>query len=410
MAITRLLTAKRKNGWTFGFENDIDFYGLCGCAEPNKLDLVMVMRVLSKMKDMGLSSINDFEATYLNIISEAKKLKKFQWTSFIPLNFASSDDIHFGQITLFGVTFRFHGADYVEKQIRKSDLDSLIERIRIATQWKLRDLPTCWLTCRTSNVDFFQSWKDIDLSLYALRSLIELSARAFTFKTSYPLFHPRFNLPFPLFVIGTSDTGRREFNYFRKLYDETMEKTFEINSNAWRVVINNARKLRRPLKDNSTELLLAHCLKAYSQSIDEIEENRCLLSLWQMAESLTLSQNFGGKTQEVCARLAGFSSIMKNVDSSMLMDALSVIADNRNEIVHAGKNSRVSQEMLNILQWVCNTGLLWFINNMRFFKTFNDLELYYQYRTKNESMIKSLKNIIGLIKKERKTNKLSSSK
>ena len=352
------------------------------------------------MKILGLSSTSDFEDTYLNIISEAKRLKKFQWTSFIPLNFASSDDVHLEQITFFGVTFRFHRFDYVEKQIRKNTLDSFIEQIRIATKWKLRNLPIWWLTCRTSNTDFFQSWKDIGPSLYALRSLIELYTNAFTFKISCP-FHPRFNLPFPLFVIGISDAGQSEFYYFPKSYDETAEKSFEINSYSWRAVVNIARKLRKPLKDNSIELLLAYCLKAYSQSLDEIKENHCLLSLWQMAESLTLSQNFGGETKKVCARLSGFGNMTKNVDSSTLMDALSVIADHRNEIVHAGKDSGVDQEMINLLQWVCNTGLSWLIKNMSYLKTLNDLELYYQYRTQNESMIKGLKNIIGLIKKER---------
>ena len=400
-AITRLLKARNKNGWPVSIQNHIDFYGLCGCAKPDKLDFVMVMEVLSKMKEKGLSSVSQFEQTFNDLTHAAKTQKKYQWTSFIPLRLEWLDDLNIGQITLFGTTFKFHLSNYAEKTIGKDNFKDILRDLRISTKWQIKDLPNCWLTCKTSNVDFIQSWKDIGYSLYAIRSLIELSTCGFTFKHSWP-FQPRFSLPFPLYIICISDVGHRDFYYFPKLYEESKEKPFKISSKAWTWVKDNARKLKSPLKDNSIELLIANALRLYSQSLDDIASNLCLLSLWQMAETITLSQNFGGQTEKVCNRLALFGKMLKGVDSLILKDALSVISHNRNEIVHSGRDSDVDQRMIHILQMTCTLGLLWLLGHEKNLKTIDHLELYYQYNSQNNANIQSLKEVIRFIEKTRK--------
>ena len=404
-AITRLLKARNKDGWHINIKNHIDFYGLCGCAKTDKLDFIMSMEVLSKMKENNLSSVEEFGSTYFGIIEQTKKQKRFQWTSFIPFKLSLPNKAHRRQITLFGVTFEFHPLSWVRNKIGASDFENMLTHVRVATRWKLKDLPNCWLTCKTSNVDFVQSWRDIGFSLYGLRSLIELSTRAFTFTHSFP-FQPRFALPFPLYVIGISDSGHQDFYYFQKLYDESKEKPFRIQSEEWNWVKSNAKRLKGSMRDNSIELLIANCLRMYSQSLDDIATNLCLLSMWQMAETITLSQNFGGLTEKVCNRLSWFGQMIKNVEPSTLRDALSVISHNRNEIVHSGRDSDIDQRMIHILQIICTFGLLWLLNNLNSFGTVNDLELFYQCRTKNNIEIQRLEKAIKTVKKTRRRAKM----
>ena len=399
--ITRLLKARNKDGWPVSVTNHINFYALCGCARADNLDFIMTMRVLSAMKKKNLSAVEEFEHTYFDLTNAAKNLKKYQWTSFIPLKLVWPDGVFSKQITLFGITFKFHRLDFAKNKIGKNNLENILKQIKLSTGWKLKELPDCWITCSSSYVDFIQSWRDIAFSLYGLRSLIDLSVSAFRFKHSWP-FQPRFYLSFPLYVIGLSKSGQTDFYYFQKGYDESKEKPFVVKQQAWAWIQDNAKRLRKPLRDNSIELLISECLRLYSQSLDDITSNLCFLSFWQMAEAITLSQNFGGKTETVCNRLAWFGRGLKGMDISSLKDALSFIAHNRNEIVHRGRDSDTDQRMIHILQMACNLGLFWLLDNMHSFKTVNDLELYYQCYSKNNAEIHSLENAIRNVKKTRK--------
>lgn len=402
--ITKLLKARNKDGWPVSVNNHIDFYALCGCARPDKLDFIMTMRILSAMKKKNLSVVEEFEHTYFDLINAAKKLKKYQWTSFIPLKLVWPNGVLSKQITLFDITFKFHRLCFTKNKIGKNNLEDILKQIRLSTGWKLKELPDCWITCSGSYVDFIQSWRDIAFSLYGLRSLIDLSVSAFGFKHSWP-FQPRFYLPFPLYVIGLSETGQSDFYYFQKGYDENKEKPFVVKPQGWGWVQDNAKKLRKLLQDDSIELLISNCLRLYSQSLDDITSNLCLLSLWQMAEAITLSQNFGGKTDTVCSRLAWFGRMLQDADISSLKDALSVISHDRNEIVHSGRDKDTDQRMIHILQMTCNLGLFWLLGNMYSFKTVNDLELYYQCCSKNNAEIHSLEKAIRIVKKTRKQKK-----
>ena len=98
-----------------------------------------------------------------------------------------------------------------------------------------------------------------------------------------------------------------------------------------------------------------------------------------MAECLSVSENYGGKTNVVIDRLSWFSREFKNLNRETLREALAVIAHNRNEIVHGGRDSDLDEDFINIFQMTCVAGLLWLISNKATITSPNHLELFYQY-------------------------------
>lgn len=400
--IDRLLKAKSgANSWPVTFHTILNFLALRGCAKPDKLTQGIIMKVLANEKGLSEPYHESFEISYQDFEVMKRTQKRFSWTSYIPLKIEFPNDCRIKQITIGGLTFRLITLNTVRQRIGNKRFDDIVKQISLSTEYVPRRLPHNWLFCETNNINFQESWYEIAPPLQSLRGLLELAVSGFSFKHSCP-FQPRFSLPFPSFVIGLSDAKKLDHYYFRKLHDEKKEKPLKIKESHIEWAKEQARLLRGPFQDNSIELLIANCLRLFSSSVDDIHSKNCLLSLWQMAESLTLSESYGGQTGIVVERLSWFSRDLRGVDKQTLRDALTVIAYNRNQIVHSGRDKRMDDDYLFMLQITCVVALLWILKNIQSFKTINDLELYYQCYTKNDAEIQRLENVIKMIKKKRK--------
>ncbi len=391
------------NSWVYSFGNTLNFAALCGCAKPDKLDKTTIMEVLSDANGLSKPYHVSFENIYQDLQKKMNKQKRYSWTSYIPLKMELPQDCKFKQITICGITFKLVKGNSIKQKINQSKFDELTRNLSYIQKAKKLEFPRNWLKCETKNINFLQSWQSIAVSFYSFRGLFELAGNGFSFKTSFP-FQPRFTLPFPSYVIGVSETGAVDYYYFNKFNDQSKEKPLKVETSVLEWVKENAKLLRKQPKDDSIELLIVNCLRLYSYSVDDVTSKHCLLSLWQMAECLTSSENFGGKTNIVIDRLSWFSRDFKGVNRETLKKALTVVSHNRNEIVHGGRDSDLDEDYINIFQMTCVAGLLWLINNKNRITSVNRLELFYQYYSRNNNDLESTKGVIKLVEDMRNSN------
>ncbi len=385
--------------WPANLYTALDFLALSGCAQPDKLSESMIMKVL----EHGLSKPyhQTFEQAYLNLEAKRRTQSCFRWTSCIPLkiDFPPNDPLR--RITICGLTFKVTSLKTIEDRMGSSRFADIVKRASCYANCDPKSLPKHWLMCETTTVGFHESWGEIALPFCALRGLLEMVANGLSFQFSSP-FKPRFCLPFPSYVIGMSETRECDFYYFPKLHDEKIEKAHTVTSKELKQVRAVARLLSRVPPDKSIELLIANCLRLYSCSVDDVDSRYCLLSLWQMAEYLTLSEKYGGKTDVVVKRLAWFGAGLKDVHQTTLQDALTAIAQNRNCIVHRGIVEEVDAEYIYFIQIACVSGIRWLLKRRAVLRDTDRLDLFYRYCTEGDVKLQDNADIIRLVRETRR--------
>lgn len=123
------------------------------------------------------------------------------------------------------------------------------------------------------------------------------------------------------------------------------------------------------------------------------------LGLWNIAEAICLSEEFGGESKKVAKRLAWFG---KNIGlvSSGYTNILDSLSNKRNNLVHKGI-SDIDDDDINHLKFAIDTALLWLYKSLSKLKTISHLSHYYRLRDLNKSDLTAINETISIINKLR---------
>lgn len=159
-----------------------------------------------------------------------------------------------------------------------------------------------------------------------------------------------------------------------------------------------ARRFSREPPQDSTVSLIIDGLRLYAQAMDERFDHACFLDLWQLAETITLSDR--GGTDEVCRRLAWHGSEL-GLPGSGFKNLLDNFARIRNQIVHRGIRD-VDDEEVNFMKRISEVALLWLIRESKNVPTKQHLNAFYQLRTRGDTVVEAFSHAANFIAKSRK--------
>jgi hypothetical protein len=115
------------------------------------------------------------------------------------------------------------------------------------------------------------------------------------------------------------------------------------------------------------------------------------LSLWQLAEAVTLVRDQGGVSDKVCVRVAQIiKRVAPELDSNGMRKVLKSFADSRHRIVHEGGDAEVSQDDCGFLRRICEAAIYWLIHNQATLPTVEHLRHFYvmaNYSEPNKSCV-----------------------
>ena len=220
-----------------------------------------------------------------------------------------------------------------------------------------------------------------------------------------PLKHARSRVPFPSKTLVESSkdnlilTSNFIGNYIKQKYNLSKNQIEEIK--------NICLLLKSSPNPKSLKRLLSDCFRIYSIAMDASSKKAAFLSFWQLAETISLSNEVGRDTKIVSNRIKWHLDRTQLFGQS-LEYTIKKIRDSRNDIVHRGIHN-VDDEDISILKYLCDSAILWLIEIQGIFKT--KYELNYYYKSKNINTkdidqrlieINSEKKVLKYIQSERK--------
>jgi hypothetical protein len=139
-----------------------------------------------------------------------------------------------------------------------------------------------------------------------------------------------------------------------------------------------ARHIGTDHAKNETRDTLANALQLYAEAMDAGYEYLHFLSLWQLAEAVTLVRDQGGVSDKVCVRVAQIiKRVAPELDSNGMRKVLKSFADSRHRIVHEGGDAEVSQDDCGFLRRICEAAIYWLIHNQATLPTVEHLRHFY---------------------------------
>jgi hypothetical protein len=315
------------------------------------------MKALSRMTDRGLSTVEDFEAMHAEIWAEwarESNNQKSQWEFFVPFVMKLTDDApRPATFSLLGTTFILDKWQATEGSIGTGNIDQAFAKDFL----KVEQRPETCLSLTAEGAGSVQAWETVIPAFDLFRGLLEYvhgyGRRSMSIGGGSKSVRSIF--PVPQWLLARNASGHLEVLRFdiNKSPDGNVQ-TLVVQ--AFDQIAKNAAMFADSPSKGSTTALLTDAFRLYAQALDEPFRHSCLLGLWQMGETLTLSNRFNGDTKMVCARLVATVEKRMQPPPTGLPKILEDIADKRNRIVHHGIHD-VDDEDINILKLICEMAL-----------------------------------------------------
>jgi hypothetical protein len=395
--ITWLLSVRESNGWPIDLQMMIAFSELgASSILPGTLNNQHVMPVLTVMKEQSKTSIEDFEEIY----TEQKKEKSIKrqkstdvWHFYIPLNISFQKEISLpSTIKVLGRDFRFMTHRMASRNVEEGAF-KFITGLRLLKLVTSDDIPNTFLYATSRGESWEDAWQELEPAFDTLRGIMEITFGLGSLRlSSDPT--PRRNVPHPQWLIAR--LGDQEARGLRFIVDDiSTDQNFLVTKNKFSAIKRNARLFKDDPAKGSTLEIAADCFRLYAQAMDTRWPYACFLSLWQLAEAITLSETVGGLTEKVCERLSWHSSRTK-LQGSGFTDTIKVFAKKRNDIVHRGIHN-VTDDDINIMKHICETALRWLISERHRIPSSLHLDQFYRLRELNDAEVEARKDIIKYI-------------
>lgn len=386
-------------GYSFTAKNNIAYHELLNSIKRNELNRSAVNKTLTAMKANSNNKLDEFSDTYYLIKKElsSKKPLKTKWTFFIPIEAEFENTINYPiSITLIGNKYQLVNKISQSKRLLSSFPFRLYEYEKQVKE-HLMNPNMIFLSIASYGVDWYSAWENITPSFDVLRGVMEFSFSFRGFQISSQS-KPRSKIPHPKWLIIRNDKNVFDGSTFN-VQDYKIISKFKFSPRHIRAIKNNTRILKSEYSPNSSKQLLFSCLRLYSDAMDGYYYYNQFLSLWNIAEVICLSDDFGGETKKVSKRLAWFG---KDIDlaSTGISNILDSLASKRNDLVHKGF-SDINEDDINHLKFAIDIALLWLYKSLSKFKTIQHLSHYYRLRDTNRKELNVISETISIINKLR---------
>ncbi|MEQ9437679.1 MAG: hypothetical protein RIG62_01480 [Cyclobacteriaceae bacterium] len=339
----------------------------------NRIGEISIIPTLVELKAEKKHTVQDFEQTYPSIkASFHRKINKPEkrWLLFIPFDLRTKNR----KIQILGKKFSIVEKDDLLKKLDIGLFKSKISSFKAFPSEKdkfIDNLPFYFLQSEIYAAQYTQLWKKVESYYDLLRGVVDYSMQ-------YGTYHLRFGTPFskrtflglPTLAIAIDDKKKLEVidllsdsnQKFKPIeFSSAQDDNFKFISSLFDHEIND---------ENSIESLMADCFRLYGQSMDSIHDYQAFISLWQIAERITLN----AKSQEVADKLNALNK--DKLPGSRSKYSLNILAKKRNDIVHRGIHN-LDEDDLTILKLNCENALQWLIHNRDQIKTIEHLEAFH---------------------------------
>jgi hypothetical protein len=354
--ITERLAARKDTGWVADPDHTFRMRALQAWSKGKIEADVVILKTLGRMKERGLTTVEDFEAVHAELRAEWARQsneQKTQWEFYVPLAMKSAADLSLPvTIPVLGRQFVLKTWQETETGLGRPQIDDAFSRAFCDAN----KFPEVCLTFSGDGVNAHAAWNHAAPGYDLFRGLLEFVHGFFCW--SHHWGRPKARVRFPQWPWVLAVSPGKPMEVIQFITDEPPSPHPQVlEAKRLAELVKYATKFANEPPKSSTLALLTDSLRLYSQALDERFRHTCLLGLWQMAETLTLSNRFGGDTKMVTARLVAMIDKRLKPEPVGLPEILRDIADKRNRIVHHGIHDTVDDEDINILESVCEMSL-----------------------------------------------------
>lgn len=381
-------------GYPFSAKNNIAFHEFLNSPKDFKLNRRATHQTLNQMKKMSKKSCTEFEFLYTQINKtlsrKSSAIKKYSF--YMPIDAEFENNIKF-PISFKLLDYKFQFTDnlpYSQKLL--SNFPSSLFECEDEVKGYLNLKERVFLNISSQGEDWYQAWNNVTLPFDVLRGIIEFSFGFRTFQLSVKS-RPRAKVPYPRWMLIRDEMNSYDGSAINVPKYVSIKK-FKFMERHFKIIKNNARVIRSIPQKNSSKQILTNCLRLYSEAMDGYYEYHQFLSLWQIAENISLSS----ESKKVANRIAWFG---KNIGlvSTGYKNILNQLANKRVNLVHKGASDNIDENDVNHLKYAIDTALLWLYKVVDKLKTISHLSYYFSYREKSKSDLNSIKESLKMLSK-----------
>jgi hypothetical protein len=349
-------------------------------------------------KNRGNDSVKDFYEIAKEKISKNKS-QHCKWRFFIPLKCKLAKDVQQPvDLKIHETNFHFSNWQEAENEIGKEKLHNLLNNSHIS-------LPSTCLIVESFGDSLKNAFNKIAPAYDVFRAMIEMPYtiakntifQIHSFRKSSE--KPRRWLPCPEWFLGLSEENQISPGEF--LVDKySDDKEVEISSSDIQVIKELSLDFEKKPDSKSILFLVSDCLRLYVQAVDEKFDYNAFLAFWQLLETIALSGEIGGCTDEVCKRT---NKILKTQTRSWLnkpdctLYLLKNLAQKRNALVHEGKREGIDYLDVTFSKIFCQYGIFFLLAYSDTFPAIQQLKDFYQFSDERPKILESKRQVINYV-------------
>lgn len=384
------------SGMTYTGMNQFILYELAA-ATANQISDTDVLKVLKRMHEEGRDTVEGFAESRREIVEEsASGGRPVKWKFFLPVEMDLSDELSKPiRLHVLGFSFYFRTDDSVSREWDGADLRQKIMENGVGM--RISELPDTYVSCIGEGTDWEDAFHGVGSAFDAMRGLLE-------FVTSFGSWRlmggpkPRGKVPHPKYVLSNSSEDEIQARYFHRLDPERLD-TFEIEPKHRKSFNALAESMKSRPESGSIAELLGTVMRLYSQAMDAHLNHQAFLSLWQLAEAITLSETRHGKTTAVRKRLQWHAQRLE-FPGSGFRHILQRFAAKRNDIVHRGIHD-VWPDDINLLKTICEMATGWLVDRADRLQSKHHLDEFYRLRTTSPTELDAMEDVIHFVREQR---------
>jgi hypothetical protein len=392
-----LLEERGPSGWPMSLQIAVAFRELAACSRKPNLEDGFLMRVLSRMKERGHTSIEEFETICGELQVTETTAPQVCWDFYIPTYIKQdAENKKRLQIKVLETQFSLLKCRSVEKKLGVGPLASVDVQIKLFRRRVMR-VPPMFLFCSSHGTSWESAWKQLIPAFDTFRGFFEFTFGFGSWRIFDSNQDPRCLVPHPHWMIVRRNENIEGVLFLTEEFKGNREFNLTVSKR------DGLLKLSKIIRDvppvGSTKAVIADAMRLYGQAMDARFNYRCLLGLWQIAEAITRSDSFGGESKKVARRIAALKTV--RLVASGWEKTLINISSKRNDIVHKGIHDHIDNHEVNILKAVCSHSILWLIDMVELLPTIEHLEQYYRLKETPEKNLLAMKDCIRHIQNQR---------
>jgi hypothetical protein len=395
-----LLSGRRTDGgWHVSAEMDIALRELA-TSTGNPVSHGVLLRALDEMLASEKTNIEDFQTIASRVRSSARSSTTKQWEFFLPWSVTLEPAI--------GSPVAFRVLDKTLTVLLRESVEAELGAETLSATGPAAFLPYTPhdLTTRSTFLRLSQeapssdeAWNLLTPAFDAFRGGIECLLPASLVRAGLSQDEPRARVHHPEWMLSRADTERPKIARFLREYVRTPTDVLQISGQIVTALRTFTSLIENTPPDGSTAALVADVLRLYAQAMDASLPHLSFLGLWQVCEAIALSGRMKGDTEKVCRRLE-WHATRYDFPGSGFRHALLDFAQMRNRLVHRGLRD-ISDSDVNDLQVIANIAVKWLRREAERLPTENALEIFYEYRTANDSKMASAEFALQYVRSER---------